>query len=217
VDIQHVRRKFARHSPEAALEGEHEKAAVAVVLREGARSAEVLLIERAVHEHDPWSGHMAFPGGRMEPGDASTRQTAARETFEEVGIELTGAEYLGQVDELVGNRRFASRLAVSAHAFHLDWHQPFALDPNEVQHALWFPLAGLHDDHRQVEHVVPELPDVRFPGVVVGEPDRHVVWGLTFRFLDRMLAVLDHPFERAWGNVEQHLARFEQEQLEGES
>jgi 8-oxo-dGTP pyrophosphatase MutT (NUDIX family) len=217
VDIQHVRRKFARHSPEAALEGEHEKAAVAVVLREGARSAEVLLIERAVHEHDPWSGHMAFPGGRMEPGDVSTRQTAARETFEEVGIELTGAEYLGQVDELVGNRRFASRLAVSAHAFHLDRHQPFDLDPNEVQHALWFPLAGLHDGHRQVEHVVPELPDVRFPGVVVGKPNRHVVWGLTFRFLDRMLAVLDHPFERTWGNVEQHLARFEQEQLEGES
>ncbi len=217
MDIQHVRRKFARHSPEAALEGEHEKAAVAVVLREGARSAEVLLIERAVHEHDPWSGHMAFPGGRMEPGDVSTRQTAARETFEEVGIELTGAEYLGQVDELVGNRRFASRLAVSAHAFHLDRHQPFDLDPNEVQHALWFPLAGLHDGHRQVEHVVPELPDVRFPGVVVGKPNRHVVWGLTFRFLDRMLAVLDHPFERTWGNVEQHLARFEQEQLEGES
>jgi 8-oxo-dGTP pyrophosphatase MutT (NUDIX family) len=212
VDIEHVRRKLARHRPDPALEGEHEKAAVAVVLREGPRSAEVLLIERAVHEHDPWSGHMAFPGGRMDRGDASTRETAARETFEEVGIQLAGAEYLGHVDELVGNRRFASRLAVSAHAFHLDAHQPFALDPKEVQHALWFPLAGLHDTHRQVEHVVPELPDVRFPGVVVGLPDRHVVWGLTFRFLDRMLAVLENPFRRTWGNVERYLERFEREQ-----
>ena len=76
-----------------------------------------------------------------------------------------------------GAGRSPARLAVSAHAFHLHEHQPFDLDPREVQQALWFPLAGLHDPHRRVEHVVPELPDVRFPGVVVGQPDRHVVWG----------------------------------------
>ena len=211
MDIELVRRKLAAHRPAPALDGDHEKAAVAVVLREGPRSAEVLLIERAIHEKDPWSGHMAFPGGRMEAGDPSTRVTAARETFEEVGVSLDGAEYLGHVDELVGNRRFASRLAVSAHAFHLHEDQPFALDPAEVQEAMWFPLVGLHDIDRQVEHVVPAMPDVRFPGVVVGR-DHHVVWGLTFRFLDRMLDTLGHPFERAWGNVEQFRERFEQEQ-----
>ena len=211
MDIDLVRRKLAAHSPDPALDGEHEKAAVAVVLREGPRSAEVLLIERAIHEKDPWSGHMAFPGGRMDAIDPSTRVTAARETFEEVGIRLDGAEYLGHVDELVGNRRFASRLAVSAHAFHLHEDQPFRLDPREVQEAMWFPLAGLHDVERQVEHVVPTMPDVRFPGVVVGRP-RHVVWGLTFRFLDRMLDVLGHPFDSIWGNVEQFRERFEREQ-----
>lgn len=140
----------------------------------------------------------------MEAGDDSTRRTAARETFEEVGLSLDGAEYLGHVDELTGNRRVTPRLVVSAHAFHVREHQAFALDPAEVQQAFWFPLAGLHDRDRQVEHVVPEMPDVRFPGVVVGQPDRHVVWGLTFRFLDRMLDLIEHPFERTWGNLEAH-------------
>ena len=84
VNIEHVRRKLATHAPELVGSEGHQRASVAVVLREGAHSAEVLLIERAIFEGDPWSGHMAFPGGRMETEDDSTRITAARETFEEV-------------------------------------------------------------------------------------------------------------------------------------
>ena len=201
MDIEHVRTKLAGHAPEPLPEEGQNRAAVAVCLREGPQSAEVLLIERAVHEADPWSGHMAFPGGRMEAGDASTRITAARETYEEVGLELSGAEYLGHVDELEGNRRFTPRLIVSAHAFHVREPQDFALDPKEVQTAFWFPLRELHAAHRRVEHRIPELPEVRFPGIEVGEPGRHVVWGLTFRFLERMLHVLEHPFPGRWGNL----------------
>jgi len=201
VNIDHVRHKLAGHAPELVDAESHEKAAVAVVLREGPASAEVLLIERAIVDGDPWSGHMAFPGGRMETSDDSTRTTAARETLEEVGVELSAAEYLGHVDELVGNRRVSPRLVVAAHAFHLQSNQEFALDPKEVQQAFWFPLADLHEPARQVEHIVPEMPEVRFPGVVVGEPGRHIVWGLTLRFLDRMLQVIDHPFAEPWGNL----------------
>lgn len=207
VDIPNLRRKLADHSPVLVDSEGHERAAVAVVLRDGVDSAEVLLIERALHEKDPWSGHMAFPGGRMERSDESTRMTAARETFEEVGVELNGAEYLGQIDELVGNRRVSPRLVVSAHAFYVAEPQAFRLEPSEVQQAFWFPLAELHDAARQVEHVIPDLPQIRFPGVVVGEPDRHIVWGLTFRFLERMLHVIEHPFAAPWGNLEDFVDR----------
>ncbi len=201
MDIDHVRRKLTDHAPEPLSIEEHKKAGVAVVLREGPRSAEVLLIERAHHPDDPWSGHMAFPGGRMDPVDDSTRATATRETFEEVGLSLEGAEYLGHLDDLTGNRRTTPRLVVSAHAFHVREPLELALDPAEVQHALWFPLAGLHDPERQVEHMIHEMPEARFPGVLVGEPGRHVVWGLTFRFLERMLHAIEHPFDRTWGNL----------------
>src|SRR5690606_38271331 len=70
------------------------RAAVALVLRQPPSgpstpaSAEVLLIRRAEQPGDPWSGHMALPGGRCEPTDANVLVTAQRETHEEVGLSL---------------------------------------------------------------------------------------------------------------------------------
>src|SRR5437868_134308 len=67
------------------------RAAVAAVLRQGEIEPEVLFIHRAEHPLDPWSGHMAFPGGRVEPQDASEQAAAERETEEEVGLRLAEA------------------------------------------------------------------------------------------------------------------------------
>ena len=81
---------------------EHEKwAAVALLLREGASGPEVFFIRRAEHPRDPWSGHMAFPGGRQDAQDATLLHTAVRETQEEVGLDLSReAEHIGQLDDL---------------------------------------------------------------------------------------------------------------------
>ena len=46
------------------------RAAVAALLRPGEGGVEILFIHRAEDPRDPWSGHMAFPGGREDPGDA---------------------------------------------------------------------------------------------------------------------------------------------------
>jgi 8-oxo-dGTP pyrophosphatase MutT (NUDIX family) len=43
------------------------------------REAELLLIRRAEHPSDPWSGHMALPGGRNDPQDTSLYETVVRE------------------------------------------------------------------------------------------------------------------------------------------
>jgi hypothetical protein len=40
-----------------------------------------------------------------------------------------------------------------------------------------------------------------FPGIVVGEPDRHVVWGLTYRFLEVFFRALGRPFPDSWGEL----------------
>jgi 8-oxo-dGTP pyrophosphatase MutT (NUDIX family) len=201
VKIELVRQKLSAHTAMRVETSKDQQASVAIVLREGERGSEVLLIERALREGDPWSGHMAFPGGRREPGDVSTEAAARRETLEEVGVELGGAEYLGRLDDLMGNPRVSPKLVIAAHAYHLEVEQPFVLQPREVQHALWFPLAALHDESRWVDHGVPALPDIRFPGVLVGEPNRHVVWGLTYRFIDRLLEVLEQPFPDRWGEL----------------
>jgi 8-oxo-dGTP pyrophosphatase MutT (NUDIX family) len=200
VKIDLIREKFANHVPACIETSGHQQAAVALVFKTGDRGTEVLLIERALKEGDPWSGHMAFPGGRIESVDDSTRSAACRETLEEVGVELTSAEYLGRLDDLAGHPRVSAKLVIAAHAFFVEASPPMVLDSSEVQDVIWFPLASLLDESRWVEHAISELPDVRFPGVLVGQPGRHVVWGLTYRFLEGMLQILEHPLPRRWGD-----------------
>ena len=154
-------------------------AAVALVLRESAASFDVLLIERAERIGDPWSGHIALPGGRAEPGDADLSATAERETLEEVGLDLArAAERLGRLSDWepvrgmpVAVRPFVYLLTAEA-----------ALQPNaEVREAFWVPIDPLlrgqwastyrhtHGD-RQYD----------FPAWDI---DGRVVWGLTYRVL----------------------------------
>ena len=80
------------------------KAAVAVILRpapgETLDSTEILFIKRAERDGDPWSGHMAFPGGHMEPDDSDLKESAIRETKEEIGLDLRDAQFLDKSEKL---------------------------------------------------------------------------------------------------------------------
>jgi len=172
--------------------GARQWAAVALVLTDRAGSLDLLLIERAQRAGDPWSGQMAFPGGRVDPGDATARAAAERETLEEVGLSLAGSELLGRLDDLPGRPRPASEFAVSAFVFYASAPGPLALN-DEVSDAFWFPLEALAERERRIDHPVGGVVKQSFPGILVGEPGRHVVWGLTYRFLDRFMRMLGQP------------------------
>lgn len=198
MKLELVRTGLARRAASGAQAAETAYAAVAIVLRErvrreGGAGVEVLFIERAMRADDPWSGHMAFPGGRLEGGDGSTRMAACRETLEEVGLDLSGAEYLGHLGDLSGRSGAPKPMLVSAHAFHLAEDQPLALDENEVRSAFWFPLAELRNEARRTTHRIREFPEHSFPAIVVGERESHFVWGLTYRFLEEMFDWMEHP------------------------
>lgn len=168
------------------------RAAVAAVFRGAEDDIELLFIQRATHSSDPWSGQMAFPGGRREDGDRSAMATAARETLEEVGLDLDAARYIGSLSDLDGGRANNRRIIVSAHAYWLDGPRP-DLRPNyEVADVVWVPLSHLADRDRYIEYEYP-LTETTFPGIRL-DGRGQVIWGLTLRLLSDLFARLDHPF-----------------------
>ena len=156
------------------------RAAVAVVLREGARGLEMLFIRRAEHPLDPWSGHMAFPGGRAEPGDADLRATAVRETLEETGIDLAGeAEPLGALDEVQAMARMRPvDLAIAPFVFRLRG-APETVPSDEVRSVHWLPLDELLGPECRSTLEYAHLDAVlQFPCLRVQDLE---IWGLTYR------------------------------------
>jgi 8-oxo-dGTP pyrophosphatase MutT (NUDIX family) len=196
--IAEIRERLAAHrayvDPAAGLR----RAAVAMVLREAGPHSEVLFIERASHPGDPWSGHMAFPGGRIDPGDRDPRAAAERETFEEVGLELAHGERLGRLDDMNGHHAAGvASLVISAFVYRVEGR--LRLAPNrEVREAFWFPVRSLLEPARFVEHRGTRARDFRYPGILVGEPERHVVWGLTYRFLESFFRIVGRPLPERW-------------------
>jgi len=165
------------------------RAAVAVVLAEGARGIEVLFIRRAEHPDDPWSGQMAFPGGRAEPGDADLRQTAVRETREEISIDLEReADYLGALDEVRAMARMRPlNLAITPFVFRLHGTPAPVLSP-EVRSLHWLALEDLLGPApRSTMDYLHQGETLRFPCLRI---DDLVIWGLTYRmfagFQDRL-------------------------------
>lgn len=190
AELDRVRARLSRH-PAKIFEGEvRRKAAVAAILRRGALDTELLLIRRAERDGDPWSGHIALPGGHQAPEDADLVATARRETYEEVGLELAPDELLGALDERSASAHgHFTGLVIAPYVFGLT--RGAELRPNhEVADLIWAPLSRMA---RGESDVVKELERdgqrMSFPGYRVGE---HVVWGLTHRVLQSLFAALEY-------------------------
>ena len=163
------------------------RAAIAVVLLEISDALEVLLIERAVREGDPWSGHMALPGGHVEPEDENLAATAERETLEEVGLDLRKhAERLGQLTDSSPVR--AVPIAVRPFVYLIRQRPSLTLSA-EVKAALWVPVAPLLAGERQSSFTFSRAGQhFEFPAWDI---DGRVVWGLTYRVLDELFLRLN--------------------------
>lgn len=158
----------------------HRRAAVALLLAQTESGGQILFIERATHPGDPWSGNIAFPGGKVEPDDPDPRHAAERETREELNIDLTKAVYLGRLSDFDG-----AHLPVLLSCFVYCVPQSLSFDANdEVKDAFWVPIIDLVDPERHGVHQFTFSGD-RFESPCIRLPveDKPVLWGLTYRLL----------------------------------
>jgi 8-oxo-dGTP pyrophosphatase MutT (NUDIX family) len=154
-------------------------AAVAIIIRKGKKEEELLLVKRAIISDDPWSGDMALPGGKKSMHDRNLYDTIRRETLEETNIDLRQGEYLGNLPTAYSN-----------------------IDPNKgILPMIFFlddlPMVRLNEEHTDYRWVtinkLKESRDIAYdlegPIFEINEDD--IVWGLTYRILDKFIEILD--------------------------
>lgn len=156
-------------------------AAVSIIIR-NSESPRVLLIKRAERASDPWSGQIAFPGGKMQSGDKNAKDTAVRETMEEVGVDLEkAAKFLGYADTVTTH---TGTMDVVPTVFFLK--QGVEVKPNEeVASHRWVSLRDfLSPNGKSTYKFNYDGRNIEMPSYLVED---YVVWGLTHRILSSVL------------------------------
>lgn len=185
-DLDTIAQRLAALAPDpsAASAPGLKRAAVAAVLRERnvGGEAELLFIRRAEHPSDPWSGHMAWPGGRHDPADSDLLSTAVRETREEVGIDLGAhATLLARLPDVHATARGVFLgLVIAPFVFSLKQDREVVKN-HEVAETVWTPLGPLiRGEGRGTFPYVYQGQELELPCLRIGS---RVVWGLTYQML----------------------------------
>ena len=166
------------------------RAAVAVILRDSGQGAQVLLALRAHREGDPWSGDIAFPGGRVDAADeASASRAACRETQEEVGLRITREHGIGRLnDRLTLDHRRRAPMVVSPFVYRLEQRITPVLN-HEIAATRWLSLAWLNEPvNRQTMRWRVGRASLPMPCYDCGDGQR--LWGLTLAMLDELCGLV---------------------------
>jgi 8-oxo-dGTP pyrophosphatase MutT (NUDIX family) len=187
--VRDVRVKLRDYQPvEIPCENGMIAAAVAVILRDGDDGVETLFIHRAEREGDRWSGQIAFPGGRRDPADTDLLATAIRETREEVGVDLAGAECLGVLDDLHPRTPVLPPVVVRPFVFALT-ARPTVVLSSEVQDAFWVSFRALLAPGVRSEVTIdhPGIPRRALPAYTLG---KRTIWGMSERILTPLISLV---------------------------
>jgi len=163
------------------------RASVAVILRKSqTHGFDILLIKRSERQGDPWSGDMAFPGGKMDSTDQSIYHTALRELHEEIGLEAGNLKQLGRLsDQLTKTHSGLRPMIISPFIFELNKQADFVLN-HEVAEIVWVPLTHFSTSVNRKSMVW------KVKGLKINVPcywfKNKRVWGLTLRMLDELVA-----------------------------
>jgi len=155
-------------------------AAVALLLKTTDKDLKILFVKRAENLDDPWSGQIAFPGGKRDVRDKSLKQTVVRETLEETNINLLDrCRFLGVMETITSTQR--PEMKVLPFVVLLE-HEPSIKLNDELERFVWISLEEVVRHRGTVK-----LGGVELPSYIVGNT---VIWGLTYKILEIFLHTL---------------------------
>ncbi len=156
-------------------------AAVALLLKLMDQVLKVFFVKRVENPSDPWSGQMAFPGGKRDAKDQNLKQTVVRETSEETNINLLDrCRFLGVMAAFKSTRR--PEMKILPFVILLE-HEPSIKLNEELKEFVWISLEELVQ-HRGIS----KFSFGEFPAYIVGN---NVIWGLTYRILEKFVQMFE--------------------------
>jgi 8-oxo-dGTP pyrophosphatase MutT (NUDIX family) len=187
ISFEQIRIQLAAVPAQSTDSDQLTPTAVALILRKAPDGLELLFIERATDERDPWSGNIGFPGGRRSRNDLDLQQTAERETSEEVGLDLGRSAMLGRLSDIEG-ANLPVRVACFVYAVETDG--PITLNP-EVSDAFWVSLSDLTDPDRQLTAMVNFAGKaVQSQAIRLPQQNKPVLWGITYRLVRQFIEIV---------------------------
>lgn len=173
--------RLARHEPRTLTIDGFRRASVLVPLLYGEDGVELLLTVRAA-DLKSHAGEIAFPGGRLDPGETDV-EAALRETEEEVGLKVTEEQVLGRLSDHPSPAGYVATPIVAS----VPWPQELTLNPGEVDAAFTVPLAELAAIEPRTQ--VAELSKYR--RLLYAYPwGEYLIWGFTGNVVRDLLEVV---------------------------
>lgn len=165
-------------------------AAVSILFRHHQKQTQICLIKRTINRNDPWSGHLAFPGGLYKKDDTNTLHTAIRETKEETGIQCDVSEFIGRFEAIETHPE--AQHQVNLVVPHLFWlsrtHTTQHINTNEVEQLFWVNLNDCLAPSNQIS-IQPLHTKQFFPATKL--KNIGILWGLTWRLLMLLITRLN--------------------------
>jgi len=190
ITIDDIRTNLQRHPHKPAVfEPTAAQASVAMILADGDNDLDVCFIRRAERDGDPWSGQVAFPGGRAGPADVTASGVAERETLEEIGLPLAASDLIGPLPVRPIQRQKLKVMSPFVYYVGAGAQTVATVREHlEVANVFWVPLHHLFDQRAATElEYPPGATATSFPGIQYGE---HVIWGLTLRVLESFADIM---------------------------
>ena len=188
--VETIRRKLSSVVPAAreALANKSNAAAVLIPMFERRGELHIVYIRRSDHVASH-RGQVAFPGGRVDPVDATLLDAALREAHEEVGIPPSIVQVIGALPTM---QTTTSGIVVAPFVGVIPSDAPLRPQLSEVAQIFDVPLSALRDPKFRGDYEWksegPATRSSKFPAILYGG---QTIWGLTLRITLNLLELLD--------------------------
>jgi 8-oxo-dGTP pyrophosphatase MutT (NUDIX family) len=145
------------------------------------------LYTRRTDDVEAHRGQVSFPGGVVEPSDKDPRETALRESEEEIGLLRSDVQILGQLDPLLTVTQFQIVPFIGI----MPWPYPLRLNSSEVAKAFGVPLSWLNQPaHLEVKKHKPFVPGPEIDVYYFQPYEDEIIWGATARITLQLLEII---------------------------